>query len=290
MTIPGTDSETDGTTQETETLDGTNDQTAANGEGSGETTPSSDGYDEDFLRKLDTFDPSKVDPASLPKGFNDRFIPKSEFTRKTQALAEEKRAIAEREKAVFELARKSIEGRDKTPAGPTPQEQKRQELLSLATAGDPEALSALIKMEAQAITAPMEEDRAIRRAAEAARASDPAVVKHWDSIIHTLSTDPVINELASQNGHKYADKVMLALAIEAERNELRTALPARDAEIASLKAKLSTYEKERVTSLPPSTTRAGVTAGRPAVGEANNINEAAYAAWIESGGRREDFR
>jgi len=289
MTIPGTDSMADGTTEETRTLDAANDQPEATDGGAGENTTSGDGYDEDFLRKLATFDPSKADPTTLPKEFNDRFIPKAEFTRKTQALAEEKRAIAEREKAILEVTRKVIEGRDK-PTGPSPQEQKRQELLSLATAGDPEALSALIKMEADVRMAPMEEDRAIRRAAETARASDPAVVKHWDSIIHTLSTDPVINELASQNGHKYADKVMLALAIEAERNELRTALPARDAEIASLKAKLSTYEKERVTSLPPSTTRAGVTAGRPAVGEANNINEAAYAAWIESGGRREDFR
>lgn len=290
MTIPGTDSDTPGTTEETQTLDVTNDQTAANGEGSPEATPASDGFDEDFLKKLAAFDPSKVDPAALPKEFNDRFISKPEFTRKTQALAEEKKALAEREKAVFELARKTIESRDKAPTGPTPQEQKRQELLSLATAGDPEALSALIKMEAQALVQPIQEDTAIRRAAETARASDPAVVKHWATVVNVLNTDPALNELASRDNHKYADKVMLALAIQAERDELRQSTGQKDAEITSLKQKLSLYEKERVSGLPPTTTRAGVTTGRPAVAEADDIHEAGLRAWIAEGGRREDYR
>jgi predicted nucleic acid-binding protein len=289
MPIPGTDSQTDGTTEETQTLDVSNDQPEVSDGATQEETQASSGFDENFLKGLASLDPSKIDPTTLPKEFNDRFVSKAEFTRKSQAVADEKRLLAEREKAVFDLARKVMADREK-PSGPSPVDIKKQELIALASAGDGEALSQLIKMEAQSLVEPVQTQQTIRRAAETARAADPSVVQHWDEIVRTIDSDPALNELASYGNHKYADKVMLALGLEHKAKDLAASLAQRDSELATLKQKLSLYEKDRISGLPPSTTKAGITSGRPAVGEADNIHDAAYAAWIESGGRREDFR
>lgn len=283
---PGTDSAAATTTPEVGTGAPANDPPGSQ-DGSGATPASA--FDEAFLKGLATLDPSKVDPTTLPKEFNDRFIPKSEWTRRNQALADEKRQLAEREKAVFELARKAIADRD-IPKGPSPAQVKREQLLELAAAGDKDALNQVVQMTAQEMMQPIQNQTAWNNAAETAKRLEPAVAQHWDEIQQTLNSNPRVSELARVDGFKYAGEVMLALGLEHKANDLAKMVAAKDQEVSSLKAKLSTYEKERAAGLPPSTTRAGTSAGRPAAGEADTITDAAKSAWLESGGRLEDFR
>jgi len=285
-TIPGTDSAVDTTTPQG-TVDAPNDQTGANGDGAGAAASPQDGFDEEFLSRLDSLEADKI-PATL-KNFNERFVPKAEFTKKTQALADERRALEAERKTIFDVTRRVLAERD-TPKGPTPQETRKAELLELASAGDKDALREVIRMEAQEIAGPGQEQAAIRQAADVARASDPAVVQHWNEIVQTLNTDPALKELASYGNHKYADKVMLALGLEHKTRDQALLIQQRDADIAALKGKLSQYEKERVAGLPASTTRAGTSAGRPAVGDADEILDAGKRAWIEAGGRPDDYR
>ena len=83
---------------------------------------------------------------------------------------------------------------------------------------------------------------------------------------------------------------MMALAFERESLARGQALAQRDADITALKAKLTAYEKDRAAGLPTSTTKAGISAGRPAAGDFENIHDAGLAAWVEAGGKREDYR
>lgn len=284
-TIPGADSTVDPATLPVGTGEPTNDQP-------GETAaaaPEAPGLDEAFLGQLESMDWTKIDQQKLPQAFKDHFVPKPEFTKKTQDLADERRALEQREKAVFELARKAISDRAQ-PAGPTAADQKKAELFELAAGGDKEALQQVIKMEAESLVGPIQAQASIRDAAERARAADPVVVQHWNEIVQTLQNDPVLNELATVQNHKYADKVMLALGLEHKAKDLAVALGQKDTEITGLKAKISQYERERVGGLPPSTTKAGTTNGRPAAGEVEEFMEAARRAYLESGGRAEDFR
>lgn len=282
---PGTDSTVATMTPETGTDAPANDQTGTEGG-----TPATDtGFDETALKTLESLDWTKIDPSKLPQKFNDQFVPKPVFTRNQQALAEEKRQLQERERAVFELARKAIADRDR-PTGPSPREIKKQELLELASAGDKNALAQVIDMAAEERVAPIQNQAAWNSAADAAKRLEPAVAQHWDEIQQTLNSNPRVSELARVDNFKYAGEVMLALGLEHKANDLARMVTSKDAEVTSLKAKLASYEKERAAGLPPSTTRAGTSTGRPAAGEADTITDAAKSAWLESGGRLEDFR
>src|SRR5271169_375456 len=286
-TIPGTDSpEVTTTPQGTETP--ANDQPGATGDGAGATAPQTNGFDEDFLKRLDT-DWSKVDPTTLPQKFNEQFVPKPVFTRKTQEFAEKERALQEREKAIFDVTRRVLAERD-AQRGPTAVEQKVARLKELADSGDADAQQQLLDFKVAERLAPIEEQYAVRAASERALAANPVVGKHWNEIVQTINGDPALKELAGYGNHKYADKVMLALGLEHLTKDQAAMLTQRESEITALKGKLSQYEKERVSGLPQSTTRAGTTAGRPAVGEADTVSDAAKSAWLEAGGRLEDFR
>lgn len=262
-----------------------NDLAQAQDDGQGQ-QPTPQGFDEDFLKKLDA-----LDPASLPQSFAEKFVPKAEFTRKTQALSEEKKKFEAEKAAMFELARRAIADRPVAPTGPTAEDVKRKELLELATAGDGAAMQQLIQMEAQRQIQPIQTQVALQNAAQAARAANPYVVQHWGEIIQTIQNDPVIAQLATANNYAAADRVMIALGLEHQVRDLVPKYEAATKEIEGLKARLLTYEKERTAGLPSSTTRAGTTAGRPAAGEPRTLEEVdLMAAWKEAGGTADTFR
>jgi hypothetical protein len=274
------------TTGTTQTAAATDDLSATTPAPESQTAPQ--GFDEDFLKKLDA-----LDPTSLPQSFAEKFVPKSEFTKKTQALAEDRKRFETERAAVFEMARKVIEQRSAGPAGPSPEDTRLQELSELAATGDPKAQMQMADLLAERKIAPIRTQITLQNAAQNAR-SNPlagdAVTEHWNDIVQTMQNDPVIAGLATANNFAAADRVMVALGLE---HKVRTMLPQMETykkENEALKAKLATYERERTAGLPSSTTRAGTTTGRPAPSEPTDINDIALKAWLESGGTQNDFR
>ena len=274
------------TTEATQTAAPSDDPSATNA--ATEAQPAPQGFDEDFLKKLDA-----LDPTTLPQSFAEKFVPKAEFTKKTQALADERRQLEADRQRMFDTYQKIIEQRQ-APTGPSAEELKLKELSELAAAGDSNAQMQMADILAERKVGPIRTQITLQNAAQAAR-SNPlagdAVTEHWGEIIQTMQSDPVIQALATANNYAAADRVMVALGLE---HKVRTLLPQVDAikkENEALKLKLSTYEKERTAGLPSSTTRAGTTAGRPAApNEPTNIEDIALKAWLESGGTPESYR
>jgi hypothetical protein len=285
LTFTDTDSQAAATTPVPETAAPANDLSASPTAPEGAQPTQPNAVDDDFLKKLEA-----LDPANLPQPFAEKFVPKAEFTKKTQALAEDRKRFEAEKTAMFELARRAIQERPVGPAGPTAEDVKRKELQDLAAAGDSQALQQLVQMEAQRQIQPIQTQVALQTAAQNARAANPYVVQHWNEIIQTMQTDPVIAGLATANNYAAADRVMIALGLEHQVRDLVPKYEAATKEVETLKAKLQTYERERAASLPSTTSRAGTTAGRPGAGEPKTLEEAAMKAWLESGGTAETFR
>src|SRR5512135_2019576 len=289
MTLPNEVDPMDaGTTPATETPAPADDPSTENvAQSEQQTTPQ--GFDEDFLKKLDA-----LDPTTLPQSFQEKFVPKSEFTKKTQALAEDRKKFEAERASMFELVRKTIEQRPTGPAGPTPEEVRLKELSELAAAGDSTAQMQMADILAERKVAPIRTQITLQNAAQMAR-SNPlagdAVTEHWGDIIQTMQNDPVIAGLATANNYAAADRVMVALGLEHKVRALMPLVESVKKENEALKAKLTAYEKERTAGLPSSTTRAGTTAGRPNIpSEPTDINDIALKAWLESGGDANSFR
>lgn len=240
------------------------------------------------------FDPAEfvkglgLDPADPAKSFEAKFVPKDVFTRKTQDIAEDRRKLEAERSAIFEVLRNGM-NRQQAPSGPTPEQVRMQELRELAVAGDSKALDDLVKLQAQQEVAPIREEVARRNALDQAR-SYPEVQGNWDAINEAIGRVPILSELANRDNYKYAPYVMLALGYEAELKKAVPTVQAQAKEIADLKAKLASLEKDRVVGLPPTTSRAGSTTGRPAAGERQTFMEDALDAFLAAGGRPEDFK
>jgi len=234
--------------------------------------------DEDTLKKYES-----------TQAFQEKYVPKAVFTQKTQALAEDRKRMEAERTAIFELARKAISEKQ-GPAGPTAEDMKRKELQDLAAAGDTQALQQLIQMEAERQIQPVRTQVALQTAAQNARAQNPYVVEHWNEIIQTMQNDPVIAQMATMNNYAAADRVMIALGLEHQVKDLVPKFQAAQAEIKTLQAKVQAYERERAASLPSSTARAGTTSGRPATGDARDLQDAALRAWKEMGLPESEFR
>lgn len=257
-----------------------NDQTSA-------AAPPAPSFDEAFLKTLDG-----VDPASLPQPYREKLEKpfKSDYTRKTQELAEERRKFDIERQTTFDAVRKIIEARGTSPQGPTPEEERQKELLELASAGDGKAMQELIRMEATRQVQPLQTQMALKNAAETAIRTNPYVGSNWSEILGLIQNDPGLNALAKYDNYKYADKVMIALGLEREAMDLRGKQKASAQEIESLKAKISVLEKERTASLPSTTSKAGTTSGAPAPARPTEFMDIAKAAYLAQGGREEDWR
>jgi hypothetical protein len=284
----GTDSTT-GATTPPGTAATPNDQTSTSaGETGAQPTPP--GFSEDFLKGLDELDPSKVDPATLPKNFNERFVPKAEFTKKTQALAEERKRFEADRTTTFDAVRKIMEARAAQPSGPTPEEERNKELLELAAAGDGKALQELVRMEATRLVQPVQTQMALRTAAETAINANPYVKANWNQIISTIENDATLKEICTAQNYKYADKVMIALGLEIQARDLAGKFDASQKDLEAARAKITTLEKERTASLPSTTSRAGTSTGAPAPGRPTDFMDIAKEVYIKQGGREEDWR
>lgn len=281
----GTDSAAAGTTPP-ETPAPANDQTQTSAPETGQQT-SPPGFDEEFLKRLDA-----VDPTTLPPNYRQKLEApfKSDYTRKTQELAEERKKFDVERQTTFDAVRKIIEARGAVPAGPTPMETRIKELRDLAAAGDAEALEQLTEIKAQQIVQPMQTQFALRTAAETAMNANPYVKTNWNQIISTIEGDPVLKEIATASNYKYADRVMIALGLELQARDLAGKLELTQKEMEAARQKIAALEKERTASLPSTTSRAGTTTGAPASERRPGVLGAAEKAWVDLGYKLEDFR
>lgn len=245
-----------------------------------------EGFSEEFLKTLDI-----TDPASLPQGYRERIEKpfKAYYTRKYQELAEERRRFDAERQATFEAVRRVMDSAKNAPSGPTPREARKAELSELAASGDKDAYRELARMEAEDIVAPMQTQNTLKSAVETAQAFSPYVREGFNQIVETIKTDPKLNRLANMNNHEFADTVMIGLGLEREVLDLRPKYKGALQEIEALKAKITSMEKERVSGLPSSTSKAGTTSGSPARAS-RSAAEQDKEAWVASGGRPEDYR
>jgi len=242
-----------------------------------------EGFSEEFLKTLDT-----ADPASLPQNYRQRVEApfKADYTRKTQELAEERKRFEVEKQTLYDAYRKFSE----KPQGPSPLEQRINELKELAVAGDGNALQELVRLEARQMVEPMQTQNNLRNACETARGYSPYVRDGWDDILNTIKNDPKLGRLWSMENHAFADTIMIGLGLEREVMDLRPKLAAAGEALKAAQAKIAALEKERVTGLPASTSKAGTTTGAPAPASLTDLTEIARQNWIASGGRPEDFR
>lgn len=287
QTVTTQDSLEAATTPETGTDAPTNDLGGQDGQ-QGADAPAKLDFNE-FFKGLGFDEKVLADPAAFKKSFDEGFVPKPIFTQKTQALAEEKKAMEAREQAIFEMARRMAEAKA-APQGPTAAELQKKELMELALSGDPVAQQKLVDLQVEERVQPLQTQMQLRSAYENAVAAVPAVEQYRNEISQVLQSNPALAKMAAVDNYAHADKVYIALAQEQMLMRLVPTLKTKDDEIAGLKAKLQTYEKERTRGLPSSTTRAGVTAGAPAAGDGADFQEDFKNAWIASGGRPEDWK
>ena len=276
-----TDSTTGGTTSEG-TLAASNDQSGATDAGA-KTAP--EGFDEAFLKTLETADPTRF-PDPVRQKIEAPF--KADYTRKTQELAEQRKQFELERKTLFETAHKLMEA-NAAKSGPSAEDQKIAELTQLAAAGDADALRQLTQMEAQKIIAPLQTQMALRGAIETAVAANPRVKEEWSQINATIEANPRLKAIASANNYQNADMVLIALAQERELLDLRVRYGAASKELETAKAKAASLEKERIKSLPSTTSNAGTASGAPAPGESKGFMDSAFRAWVAGGNRPEDF-
>lgn len=241
----------------------------------------------EFWERLD-----RLDPKTIPQKFLDKWVAKSDFTRKTQESAERlKRLEAERD-TLYQLARRFADEKA-GPAGPSPAELRKKELQELADAGDAQAQQALLDLKVEERMRPIQSELAFRTATEAARSNPvvgPVVTQHWPEIVQELRTNPHLAKLASIENHAFAETVMVGLGLEHQVREQAANLTKRDEEITALKAKIASLEKERNLGIPPSTSKAGTTSGAAPQSAFKSDRDSMLDAWVRSGHRAEDFR
>ena len=282
----GQDSTASGTTATSQTPAPSNDQTQTSA-GTAGTPNAPPTFDEDFLKRLDELDPTTLPPERRQK-LEAPF--KSDYTKKTQELAEERKRFDIERQTTFDAVRKIVEARGNVPQGPTPLEERIKELRDLAAAGDGAALEQLTEIKAQQLIQPIQTQVALRSAAETAMNANPYVKANWNQIISTIEGDPILKEICSAQNYRYADRVMIALGLELQARDLAGKLTMTQKEFEAAKQKIAALEKERAASLPSTTSKAGTSTGAPASERAPGVMGAAQKAWSDLGYRPEDFR
>lgn len=277
---PGTDSTAGATTPAQGTDAPANDQTGA-------AAPPATSLDDDFVKRLEAVDPTTL-PQSVRQKLETPF--KSDYTRKTQELAEERKRFDVERQTTFDAVRKIIEAKNAQTQGASPEEERHKELLDLAAAGDAKALQELVRMEATRLVQPVQTQMALRTAAETAMNASPYVKANWNQIISTIEGDPVLKEICTAQNYKYADKVMIALGLEIQARDLAGKLESRTKEYEAAMQKIAALERERTAGLPSSTSKAGTSTGVQPGSQPSGFMNIAKAAFLAQGGREEDWR
>ena len=237
--------------------------------------------DPDFLKKLESLDFSKA-PEALRRKVEAPFV--SDYTKKWQAVAEERRQLQSERERIFNVALDRLrEGGVNAPTQ-TVQDQIRERL----EAGDMNAIPDLVKQEIEREVGPMRQQAAPRGALDKAFQLSPLVREKEPEIAAILRDDPTLQQMASANNYAYAPYVLAGLADRIEKANLAQQIESMKAQFEVEKkayAKRAIEEfKARGASLPPSTSQAG-SGGTSVRGEAPaSLSEIMRDAWVKAGG------
>jgi hypothetical protein len=221
-------------------------------------TPAVDPAEEAFQKRLAEIDPSKL-PDSLRQKLEMPFL--QNYTRKYQELSQQQQQILQA--VTGKLANAGV---DSTP------DQKAQ-LLERIKMGDFDVLDQYVDRAIAAKVGPMETQASLRNAMEQAERLHPYVKERQAELSQVIANDPGLRELATVNNFAYAPKVLQALAIQMENQELK----------AAQRQAVDAY-KRKVSGLPASTSMAGSTPTATPEAEYKSLKEAAKAAWSQLGG------
>lgn len=244
------------------------------------TTPDPWG-DAELLKKLESLDFSKA-PEALRRKLEAPFV--SDYTKKWQAVAEERKQLQAERERIFNVALERIKGGGVEEPSQTVQDQIRERL----EAGDMNAIPDLVRQEIEREVGPMRQQAALRGALDKAFQLSPLVKEKEPEIAGMLREDPLLQQMASANNYQFAPYVLAGLADRIEKAQLAQQMEAMKASFESEKrayAKRAIEEfRARGASLPPVTSQAGsgVTNGR--ADGAASLREAMAEAFVKAGG------
>ena len=197
--------------------------------------------DADFLKKLESYDPAKL-PQNVRSKFEAPFL--SDYTRKTQALAERERNLVDR------LVNK-LGGAEAPP-------DERAALLDRVKNGDWDVLDQYLKKEIGSVVDPLRQQLAASQAVEAARLRHPLVKEKEREVFAAIAQNEELSRAATSNNFAALPLVMEGVAIAMERDGLKARNTELEAKFAAIEKGKTDAQSARVRGLPPQTSRAGV--------------------------------
>lgn len=238
------------------------------GEGADDQSSSPDGLSPEFLKQLEGVSLDKL-PENHPLRRSvverERNL-QADYTRKTQALAEEKGRIYDT--MIQRLAQQGV--------NPTP--DQREALKDRIRQGDFDSVGELVSHEIQARVAPTLQKFTMQQVLHEAAQMHPYVQTKAQEVSALIQSDPRYSRMAAMNDMEFAPIVLAQAAASIERAELLEAVKTKDAEIAKLKKSLEAQDSAIGRRLPPSTSRTGGATATRSSGGANFWDAAASAA------------
>lgn len=230
-----------------------------------------------LLEQLKTLDPALVPPDVLER-FDRHFQPA--FTKKTQALAEEKRAF-DRQREEWMQQREHLLDRIGSAKEQPGDKTKLTELREKIRSGDMEAIDQYAEALLDEKMGPMEAEMRVRESWESAATNDPLVGQHAESIRAAFRETPVLRELLATQKFRFAPLVITALARDMELSKAQQYIAGEPdrmkAAVTEAVTKALDAYKAKVRGLPDTTTLAGTSPGAMETKENLDTFEAARA-------------
>jgi hypothetical protein len=227
-----------------------------------------------------------VDPETLPKSFIAKVEQRkaasldADYTRKTQALAEERRQFNS-------LVEKMLTAQ--TPAQPDEITQLRERIKQ----GEYDLLPDLNDKQMKRALEPIQKQNAIQQVVNAVQAQDPILREREADVFKVFSADPKLQQWAFSEPEKnlpYAlQGIGLALRLQNAQAALQAEQASRQAAIdAAVKAELD-KRIEQARGLPTTTSRAGTTpTGTPVSDFGGQTPTQKFVAFMDSQGKPVD--
>jgi hypothetical protein len=239
----------------------------------------------DLDKVLEAIDFTK--PETIPEKYRSKFsghLMEADYRRKTQALAEERRQLAEQQGKMLELLAARLSDKGVEPTG-----ELKRKISEQMRDGNYEAVGDLINEAVNTAMAPVARDVALKNAIDTSYRETPLAKEYEAEIEEQIRQTPGVKELAAVGNYRYLPLVVRGLAMFIHAQKL-------EAQVNALKSDREAYGKrviaeylKRGKTLPTTTSRAG--AGAPSTTEPGELSlKEAMEAAAEESGLNEAFR
>ena len=231
---------------------------------------------DDLAKRFDGVDWEKVPEDKLPKALRDRMLMHADYTKKTQALVDERRAFGTEKEKMLNSVIDRLSQR-----GVTPTEEQKEDLRAKIAEGNMDAIPAYLDELVGRRVDPVVIDAARRNAIDTAYRINPLVREYEQEISAQLGADPELKMMASAANFRFAPYVLAGLA-----NTIR--VTKLESELATMKSDREAYAKKavqayiaKVKGIPTETSRAG-TRTATVTGQPATLRDAMATAWDEN--------